>query len=996
MKRFLKAITYSFLFVLGCISLCFFPCIQKIFIQKMLSRHFDDVKIANVNINFYGANIKQFSIRQNDLTLRFSDLNISWSLKDLFVLKTLNISNASVSGLMFSVENDSKEALYYEVSKKITENEAENLLTKINLMLSKMDNILAFSKSPFSIASLNIQGSFDVYEKILGKFSVNLVNFLPSETANLKFDLTSSFSRGFDGKFSLIGNIELHRKFTGLIDQLKMNSSILSKNYTDKNQKTFSINAKLDNEVSSGDKFSLAFVDDQTSENILNISLMPNANSKIFNLNAKVQMTNALINYFSFGRKSEFWSMFVNLNGEYNPVNKNWITKANSNIVLSNKLLNKFLPKLDSDIRLRSTLALILDEKSLVINSLTSNLEDEKNAQIKCSCELKHSYRMPYNSLSPSNILEKLKGMEIDFDIGFLDTSIIGKICSDLKLFGIGQGKFTMLFNNGCKLFSSGEENPTLTDVVVLYKNNKVCQNLCCSSKINLSWKDQLKFELSEISFSEKEHINLLQGDCNIILDKTHIELGGYFVADLPNLLKQPMFRNELQVASGLASCNFEISKNLSKNIFYSGNLDLKLKAVSFSNLDNLPFDGEVHINLFDKNKNDEDLKFDITCSTRHVGDTDCIIHGVLSHDIDELSNQINIDVKSQSIYSSDVLPLVKIFQLNSFDRKNIFNENPNNNVQKKQLFNIDNDIKANVSIAVGNIYWKDISCCSDFSCEIKANNKTIEIPEVKCYIFNAPFNAKCSVNCTDKTGNNLFLIKTIFSLSNLYVNNCMLVLGLDQNTFTGMFSVKGSLASEDQSFLEALKGLRCNVQIVGKSGNIRPKMFLNNTQKGFLGLAGITSEIIGGQSSTINSLIDYFEDIKYDEILASIIRTNDKDIVLDNLSITNDDMRIFSRGKISYVGGMPLGYSNIAAEVQINAKEHLAELFDNLGLLNNSTDYRGYQIGPCFKIGGTIDSPDLSEFKSLILNIGSKMFKHGDNDEKSILNPGSFFKFLK
>lgn len=997
MRKLLKYTALLLLFLVCCASLLLFPSVQKFLANKVLSNYFDDVSISELRIGFYGANMKKFSIRYEDTTVRFDELQVAWSPKDLLFSRKLNIKNATISNASVSLESEVKDPIYYEKTIERPVFNQETLGLYIESAKQKLNEALACFRYPLSIDSLAMTGTFDVYEKTLGEFSIGLVDFAPSREARVQFALTSSFSRKFDGSFSLKGGLELHRASDGMIDNLHIDSSIISKNYANNTKKAFGLELGINPEKS---RAYFNFTDSDTARRIIGVVAEKPSPSGSYVLNLDGYLDNSILEYFLFGNKMEAWSIALNGRGENVANVGNWMFKSNLDVNLSDKILTPVLPSLDSALNAHATFALIFRGQYLELTSLTMNVSDENHKQLVCACDLQSPCKIFYDSESFNGGVTKiLKGLSLDFNVEHFDLGALNNICPDVSISGIGCGKVAcQIQGDGVSVFSRDDDKLQLKDVDFGYMGQPVVKTFNLETKLSSRFDKDFEVEFSEISLNDVASNGVtLQGACRATVGKDKNHVSGYFVGDLPAILGQPMFKNPLKVTAGMTSLNFDFDIN--PDLSCSGESSAKLKSVSFAGDKNC-LEGECDVKLSEP-EGQKGIKFDVSGNVRYLGGTNLDLHGTFTtlpedgaKNVKASLKNIQASLRGSKLCISDLLVLKDIFAVEHF------NKNGRNFINDKEVLkqpaaehNYSDELTLKLGLNIDEIYWKNFRCLSNLSCDLKYGSDGLSIPNLRCYIFDAPFNGNLDVIRSTNENKDSYAINTTFSLTNLNASKCVSALGYDPAVFTGQFIFEGSLESEGQSIEKAISNLRGSVRMNGHSGSLKFTPFLSSTQRNLLGVAGIATGALGGRSAALSELIDYFDNLQYETITASVVRGSDNNIVLDNFVVKNTDMKFLSRGKVFCKSGVEAKDYGLSVESQILTKGRLAELFGQLDLLSGEADYYGYAPGPRISVNGTVGNPDLSEIKSLIKKVGTSLIDV--TDEKSMLNPKNLIKMF-
>lgn len=978
MRNLLKYTMFLLLFLVGCVSLCFFPVVQKFLASRILSHYFEDVSIDSIRIGLRGANIKQFSVRHNDATFRFNEMKAAWSAKDLLLFRTLNIKNAAISDASISLESEMNDTLDY--GKKIDglALDKNSMGSYIDNVRSKINNVLSYFKGSLSIDSLDLNGTFDVYEKTLGEFSANLSNFAPLKDARLEFALTSSFSRKFEGSFSLKGGMSAHRAVNGSIDRVHLDSSVVSKNYSNSVKKKFELT--LGYEEESGDLY-FRFTDSDTAHEIVNLVSKKSSKSGNTTLSLNGYCDNNILENFLFGNKTDTWSVVLNGKGESVGNEQDWMFKSNLDVNLSNKILASIFPGLGEDLKVRVISSLIFKDKCTELASLTANIEDAKKHQLRCVCDLQAPYKISsVSGNSNGSVTKLLQGITVDIKIDRFDLELLNSILPEMIVWGVGRGLIEMQVKNDGIYFVSQGEKLHFSGLGLDYREEEVANGLNLDAKLSCKFKENIELGLLEISLMEGDTIPL-QGDFKIMLGKNRNNISGYLVGDLPAILNQPLFNQTSKISAGVTSSKFDI--DIYPHNILSGEIGAKLKSVSFAGeKKSLDMECDAKVSSISGFKG---MKFDVSGNMHYFGDTDLDLRGTFVGNQDDGSKNIQIALSGDKMCVSDILVLKNLFDIKRF------NKNGRNFISDTEVLKCTSNEHAlfeessiDLGVGIDEIFWENFRCLSKLSCSVRCGPDGVSIPNLKCYVFDAPFNASWHLTRNTAETRDRCAINTEFSLSHLNASKCVHAFGYPADAFTGQFDLDGSFEAEETSALKALSQLRGSIHLNGHSGNVKFTSFLSDSKKTVLGIAGIAGSIFGGKGAAMSELIDYFDDFKYDSVTASVVRGGDNNIVLDNFVVKNDDVKFISRGKISYRPDVNVGEYGLFVDSQIFTKEDLTDLFKKFGLISGEPDYYGYSSGPHVAIHGTVGKPDFSEIFMLFTKIGSAK-QENESDEKTM-----------
>ncbi|MDE6432131.1 MAG: AsmA-like C-terminal region-containing protein, partial [Opitutales bacterium] len=893
------------------------------------------------------------------------------------------VKNITISDASISLESEVKDSIYYE--KKVSHPALNQAMLKkyIEVVRGKMNSMFTCFKCPLSINALAMNGTFDVYEKTLGEFSLSLSDFTPLKDAHLQFALASSFSRKFDGSFSLKGEGLLHRAVDGAIDKLDIDSVIISKNYANNTKKEFTLNLGAEQE---NNKICINFADNDGTRDIIAFVLERAAKSGNTNLSINAYLDNSILEYFLFGNKTDPWSVTLNGKAENVENKSDWVFKSYLDLNLSNAVLLSVVPGLNSPLKIQVTSALDFHEDNVELISFTTNVEDVAKQQLKCSCELQSPFKVPYDlNVMDETITKALRNICLDFNIERFCLDVANSVYPDVSLSGVGQGKFRFQVQDNGAFFSSNDNKLRLEGVDLEYCGQPVICNIDLETKLNCRVDNGLDAEFSEFSVLDKNLKSIsLQGGCKITLKNDRNNLSGYFVGDLPTLLVQPLFKNSRKISTGVSSINFDVETTPDKILV--GELGAKLKSVSFAG-EKRSLDSEYNAKIA-RIGDSKGIKFDLSGNTHYLGSTELELHGTSTKNVDNGLKNVQASLHGTKLCISDLLALKDLFEVNRFEKKG-YNFLKNRDLARKP--NKMDEISVALSLGIDEVFWKTFRCLSNVTCDVKYETRGLYIPNFKCYAFEAPFSGSWTLNRNTGEYSDMYSANLSFQLSNLNASKCVHSLGYDPSSFTGQFNLEGNLESEQSSLSEIFSGLHGSIRLNGHSGNIRFSSFMSNTQKNLLGFAGIAGIAMGNKSAAIERLIGYANNLTYDTITASVVRGSDNNIVLDNFVIKNPDMKFLSRGKIFYNPDVDMKQYGLFVDSQIFTKGELTDLLQQLDLISGEVDYYGYSAGPHIAVHGTLGEPDLSELSALVKKVGNVMI----NDDQSLLNPKNLLQLF-
>lgn len=989
MKKFVKTVLITTLVVVfGGMLICCFPITQRLIVTGVLSHYFDDVMVPKVCFGFSGIRAKNVCMRYDDLTIRFANLDVKWHLKDWFSQKIFNVESATLDGLMLSVENEPKDVLYFE-KKKVRITSDLNLDRLFGEFPKQTSCISALCQLPISVGKLSVNGSFDMYEKILGDFSLDVANFARAKTADVDFTFNYDFVGQIAGKFKIFGHTSVSRDIFGEINSIALNSSISSKNGSMKNGKAFLLDVTYNRNAAAHDIFQVTFVDEQSLDEILDASCNFDENSKNVSFKVDLKISAPMAKYFVFNSNLSPFSCRLYSTGEYNVAKSSGLVKSSLDATFSRNFFSKILPKLKDDLKLKLNFALGIAGETIEIQSISGELGDVNNEQVVCSMELadKHRFQWPQNSL-----LKNLNGLAVNVNVDSVDASIFGAIRDNWHLHSTISGKCILTFKNSQLHLFGDVDKFNLSNLWLAYGGNKVLDGFRCSFEPRIVVSDVAKCDIVGLTCTDSRGANVLQGDLGFTVSKKFCSCSGNLLCDLANFLKQPFFKNELKLSSGLASCNFSL---VQKGRTCDGDAELRLKAITY-NGSKSPLNGNLNINLASVPSIENEVKFNITGNLHDTMDSDVLISGIMSSTKEETDNNIRTDVKSSAICLTDVITLCKLFAIRELIGNSVQEKFFARRISTPDDVPVWDEILLDASLQIDALYLNDVQLCSDLSCTLKIDPKLISLPNIVCSVLDAPFLSSCSLVFTNDDDGGMYSLKVYFSLSDLGASKCMLLLNYNPKIFTGTFGAKGSFSASRAFLSDLLPHLQGKVDIVGTNGNISPMALFGNEQKEVVGLIGVTGSLLN--INIANDLIRAFGNIPYDKLSTAVIRQSNGDVILDSFVLTGENIRVTANGTLTARAGLSFCDYGMRLESQISTKNSMTEIFDTLGWSTNMFDYYGYKMGPKINIKGTVGNPDLGEIRALLGSAGMRVLSEqgGNNSGNSIISPETLLKMFQ
>jgi hypothetical protein len=227
------------------------------------------------------------------------------------------------------------------------------------------------------------------------------------------------------------------------------------------------------------------------------------------------------------------------------------------------------------------------------------------------------------------------------------------------------------------------------------------------------------------------------------------------------------------------------------------------------------------------------------------------------------------------------------------------------------------------------------------------------------------------------------YALKSDFTLNNF--NTVPLFQAFDPGkppTIEGKFTVTGQLAGTGLNLVQLVERTRGDFQLTSKGGTCRLLQAdvsdkLQKTQTTVAAIGGLLGAMTGqekiadytNRTKIVVDVADDWKEIPFDQLNVAIRRDNDLNIMLQDFTLISPTKRVVGTGEIKYAEGTPLLGQALDLRLQLGARGKTADLMNRANLLNGQQDNLGY-VGflTAIHIGGTLENPDTSEFRSALL----------------------------
>jgi hypothetical protein len=146
---------------------------------------------------------------------------------------------------------------------------------------------------------------------------------------------------------------------------------------------------------------------------------------------------------------------------------------------------------------------------------------------------------------------------------------------------------------------------------------------------------------------------------------------------------------------------------------------------------------------------------------------------------------------------------------------------------------------------------------------------------------------------------------------------------------------------------------------------------------KAVANISGIASSVLSfmgqkdptnGKAAIAKSVLDLLANldaIQYTKLSFDAARGPDLTVKLNQFDLQSTEIELLGVGQIKYVSGLAIPDQPLAATLTLNAKGGIAQGLQAIHLLGAATP-SGFNAGPKFDVGGTMQHPDYKALENL------------------------------
>jgi hypothetical protein len=204
-----------------------------------------------------------------------------------------------------------------------------------------------------------------------------------------------------------------------------------------------------------------------------------------------------------------------------------------------------------------------------------------------------------------------------------------------------------------------------------------------------------------------------------------------------------------------------------------------------------------------------------------------------------------------------------------------------------------------------------------------------------------------------------------------------------------GKFDLRGRLTSRSRDLAGLARRLGGDLQVTSKAGVFRilsagalPKLSTPAKPTAFGAIIGDVTgavgavtgrkdagDIIAAKARAIADLAGMISAIHYDQMKFTLSRDASSNTLLKDFALISPQFRLEGSGRATYQEDTPLPRQPVALQFKLRARDHAADLLNELGLLDPRKDELGYAACTLpFEIGGTLENPDTSALRLALL----------------------------
>jgi hypothetical protein len=181
---------------------------------------------------------------------------------------------------------------------------------------------------------------------------------------------------------------------------------------------------------------------------------------------------------------------------------------------------------------------------------------------------------------------------------------------------------------------------------------------------------------------------------------------------------------------------------------------------------------------------------------------------------------------------------------------------------------------------------------------------------------------------------------------------------------FDGAFNLKGSGTTLEQ----AVEDSEADLIVTGREGVLTAFELDDRSQLGLLGASILGQTLNRPGLTAMANAVPYFKEMNFDTFKLELVRAQDKQVRIQELSFIGDNLRIAGEGLIAASSLSEVLDQPLDLTLGLAAKGQLINYLETLQLLAATTSEDGFRDwNQDINIGGTLGDPDTSALKELL-----------------------------
>ncbi len=291
--------------------------------------------------------------------------------------------------------------------------------------------------------------------------------------------------------------------------------------------------------------------------------------------------------------------------------------------------------------------------------------------------------------------------------------------------------------------------------------------------------------------------------------------------------------------------------------------------------------------------------------------------------------------------------------------------------------------VSGELKLALKKVVYSSAFEITDIGGAVKITPDTVSLEALRAALGGeAVFKAGGSLDYDAKQASAPYALKADLTVTNF--DPAPLLRGLDPSKpvpVEGRFDLTTHLAGralEPTGFADTALG---DVSLISRGGTLRALGVkagntASNVSKASL-VVGLFGAFTGNSAATkyaekglaAGEAVKQLSTIRFDQLNVVVSRDTQRDLVIKDITLISPQVRLAGTGKITYEQGLPLRQQPLVINLQIGARDQLADSLNTLRLLRtDAADALGYlPLVEPIKLDGTLQSIGTSQLQSLL-----------------------------